>query len=323
MRTPTSWKPVKVPVSKPKPACPLDTIVQDAVNDGLTEQTQKRKAAKWAEWIAFCGDMDINSDNFVSPEPFPSKDQIEAEQNAIAKFMAYLIAYPAIGNKTLTMATVTGKASAVCTAYSLNGVRRPGCTAANPNGQSTWLKRVERGLSTKAAPPLIPRRPITQGELRAMRNVLDLENNALHRVWWAGFLLMYQGVCRASDFLPRRGFDANKNVTRANVRAARVVNEDGSNGPPKLIIVLARHKTDRAGVKGVEKHLVYDASPGALSTAVAIRNMIRMDSNDTADALTPMFRHPVTKQAINVDAIGVAFNNVATTEKLDMARLAP
>lgn len=92
-------------------------------------------------------------------------------------------------------------------------------------------------------------------------------------------LLMFEGVARASDFLPRtaKGFDLKRHVTRTQVKPTCVIRSDGSEGEAKMIVYLNGNKTDQHGWLLEAKHLVWDDTAGAVSAAVAITEMVQGD----------------------------------------------
>ena len=116
------------------------------------------------------------------------------EEKILALYLIYVVYYPRVAGKEQNTA-----AYADCSLSALRD-RVYDQYSRYPGGQPSqcrFLQKVSRGLHKKSPSGKRPARmPILQHHLRAIRSALDLEDNALHRAYWALWLSQWQGVNR-------------------------------------------------------------------------------------------------------------------------------
>ena len=183
--------------------------------------------------------------------------------------------------------------------------RRPG----HPSGDSRFLSLVLRGLR-KASPimPRLPREPILQIHLRAIRPLLDLRTNQLHRVLWAFYLCCWQGVRRCGDLIrPKRNprsvvaWDPSRDTHRGRVKVVPAYASDGSLCGRSVELCLKPTKTDLEGSVRFSVYYPYDPHPGSLSAAVALNEMLKGDMVEGDLHFIPLFRDPTTGTELTYD----------------------
>lgn len=317
--TPQIW--AKETIPRMEAASMLDDTVCRAFENGAATKSERLREKQLKRFEEFAKLRGIDAKVFFnSPEPFPSHAKLTKENEIMAQFMAFLLQYPVIGNKTPVYSTLAAAVMQINVIFQTRNGRRPGRNVTNI--AHPWFQRVQKGFKLLASKSSPGPRPINQAELALMRNVLDLKDNAQHRLWWAAWTTMFQAVCRPADILSD-AFHKKLSISRTDIQAARTLDDQGKPGPPKFVITLAKTKTDQAAIQRQTKSLPWDDDPNSISAAVAIYHMLDKDKSDGADDITPLFCHPGTRLPFRPAQNAMAFADTARKAGLDMTRLSP
>lgn len=113
----------------------------------------------------------------------------------LALFTIYVVFYPRRrGKKTNRASYAEHCVSSVPSHYAAKRGRKPSLDGAG--GNTHLVKMVVRALH-KRSPTRLPRLPILQQHLRAIKTRMELKNSQWNRTLWALWLTQWQGVCVA------------------------------------------------------------------------------------------------------------------------------
>ena len=188
-----------------------------------------------------------------------------------------------------------------------------------PAETSRFLAQTLKSLRKRApSGQRAPREPILPHHLDAVRALLDLAGNPRHRVYWAFILTAWQGVKRCGDLIaPKaitgRPWDPARCLHRGRATMVPARDALGRVVGRSVLIDNIPNKVNPTGEKKDETYLPVDASPGALSAAVAILAMLRADPRPGPEDQIPLFVDPGTGLELTYAAVA-AFLDYWLTE---------
>ena len=178
-----------------------------------------------------------------------------------------------------------------------------------PPDQSPYLCKVLRGLRKRApSGQAAPRPPIMHHHLLAVRGLLNLRNDARHRAFFTVAVTCWQGVKRCGDLLrPKaeapRPWDPSRCLHRGRVSVVAGRDVFGRTRGRTLIIDNKPSKVNPTGEKEDLSYYPVDRSPGALTAAVLIQDMLRLDPRPGPPEQVPLFVDPGTGCEITYRAL--------------------
>lgn len=218
----------------------MEHLKKEIANNPTNMRREERQKAIWNVWSQFCDATGRSADVLYSNNShFSHAEDLETERHIFRDFATWLVLYRQSCCRT-SGAQAKRTVSTLCTIISGRLGRRPGDTVGNESIQDfqIFLRHLEM------AKPVQRRltRPVTAVDLLAIKAIMHLKSNAVHRLLWAVYATMFLGMCRTSDLLgPRRlasSYDAKVHLTRASITPESTTYSDGTNGPPKLILNL-------------------------------------------------------------------------------------
>jgi hypothetical protein len=178
-----------------------------------------------------------------------------------------------------------------------------------PLSQARFLRLTLKGLRKRSPNGFrAPREPILRHHLAAVRDLLDLRGDQRHRVFWAFVLTAWQGVKRCGDLIaPKkvqgRPWDPRFCLHRGRLRVVPAYDASGRAVGRSLIIDNIPNKINPAGERKDESYFPVDHTPGALSAAVAIWDVLRHDPRRGPKSAIPLFVDPDTGLEITYSAV--------------------
>lgn len=190
---------------------PIAELTRLAEIRGSAQGTKLAQRSHWQYWQSFCAEFGIDADRFGDQRP-PSDARLAEEIRILAQFATFVVFRSRVARRlqgrlpwnSVTYATQV--LASIRTAYALRHGRRPGITEGAQD--NSHLVRVLKGLKTLAPLPKARRLPLLHQHLSAIRQVLDLRTNELHRVLWALWLTKWQAVLRSSHLIRHRADSA-------------------------------------------------------------------------------------------------------------------
>ena len=171
----------------------LRLALQGTKDSSLARGTKITQRSQLTYWAEFCRLYSLDKCAFraISQDQVqPSLEQLKNEEETLAAFMAFVIACPRTSNTDNTASCVLQCISAVRSHYGLFHGRKPGLREDNRTGGQ--LRSVIRGFQKTNPSPKQIRLPILQQHRRAIRRVLELQNNGYHKALWALWLTLWQ-----------------------------------------------------------------------------------------------------------------------------------
>ena len=201
----------------------LLSLLQELREEGLQPATMDTYGSALRFWSEFCQLMGIDSVAFgAAPADDASvyRSQLQSEDDAFMIFLIYVVYYPQQANKEINTASYAESClSAVRSHYGRHHQRKPGTDGTS---HSYELKLLVRALHKRSPSRRVPRLPILAYHLRAIRRLLDLKNNARHRVLWALITISWQSVSRFSDLIRGKKVRARDDWNATDMHCGRV-----------------------------------------------------------------------------------------------------
>ena len=273
--------------------------------EGLAPSTLLTYGSALRFWNEFCELVGINTTTFGQPPEDGSdvpRAQVRTEDSAFMLFLVYVVNYPRQAAKVKLAGTpeglntasyAEGLLAAVRSHYGRAYDRRPGTTGGD---RSYQLKLLVKALHKFSPSRRALRLPILAHHLRAIRRLLDLENNPRDRVLWALITASWQSVSRFSDLIRGKKVKSRASWDSTDMHRGRVSGESDEAAPAGYSVRLDMppSKTDQSGEKGFVKFLPVDNDPDSISAGAAIFHMLDRDERSGPDASVPLFRDPTT-----------------------------
>lgn len=182
----------------------MRSIVADALKSSLADSSRVTCDSHLRFWQDFCAIAGLDEETcFAYDDSLVNLEVIKAEADLLCAFMGYIVAFPRRRKQSNSGLYARQVLSTVLSFYEDRIGRKPGCNAAGR--QMHKIRCVAKGLRVLAPASKSSKVPVLQFHLRAIRSQLDLENNLLHRVCWAAWLMQWQGVLRSGDLIRGKG----------------------------------------------------------------------------------------------------------------------
>ena len=276
----------------------LLSLFQELREEGLQPATMETYGSALRFWSEFCQLMGIGSVAFGAAPADDApvyRSQLQSEDDAFMIFLIYVVYYPRQANKDFNTASYAESClSAVRSHYGRHQKRKPGTDGAS---RSYELKLLVRALHKRSPSRRVPRLPILAHHLRTIRRLLDLKNNARHRVLWALITVSWQSVSRFSDLIRGKKVRARDSWNATDMHCGRVEIFKDSTAPAGFMVRLDMppSKNDATGEKGFIKFLPVDFHADAVSGGAALYRMLRDHARRDVDPTSiPLFLDPST-----------------------------
>jgi len=255
---------------------------QALVNAGTSDYSTVMRNSAMRKWNEFCEIFELDPTEF-GKSPHKSHEcsmaLITYEGEVLSQFAAFSF-HSSTRRKSATVRRQTVMRDIACVREYYNEInsRSPGVL---PNGKSPMqLYRALRGIAKLENVPENTSRPIMQQHMRKVKRTLDLENSPYHRVLWAHWLCMWQGMLRSGDLIrsqnpqdPHAPWDPDWDSHRDRIKVEMI--------------------RDNAG-KELGYGIVLSVKQQALSAGAALLHMLRNDDVKGDQRLIPLFRNPGT-----------------------------
>ena len=286
----------------------INDIAKAALSAATANGTKRVAQIHMKWWQRFCRDMGIDIDRFAeAPLEADQARRVTQETDTLALFAVYVVtkggqARTEQGYNSVNYAEQI--ISSIRSYYEAEHGRRPGVDQKGLSGYK--LKRALRGLRRLFPKEAAVKKPLLQYHLRAIREVMDLRGNGLHRALWALWTCQWQGVMRTCDLIKKtadgnKPWDPRRETHRGRVAVDRARDDYGRTIGVRLILTLKPNKTNQSGEEVQTKSFMIDENPGAISAGKALKDMISGDDHRGDPAQTPLFRDPRTGRELTYE----------------------
>jgi hypothetical protein len=270
---------------------------------GRAVRTHARQKSQNASFSEFCSSIDLDPAIFGALEANGGLSE-EEEELALELYATFVVHNPR--RKTATGKNTGRYAQSCVHAVRLMAWQNHRRHVCDPKVKHSSLYQTLKGLR-KLAPlgKRAPRMPITQAALRAILETLDPRSQR-DRVLRAYWLAQFQLVCRGGDLIrgkklpAARSWDPLRETHRGRALFEPAVDETGRVCGVRLSLTLKPSKADPEGLKDIVKTGIIDNTPGALSAAAAIADMLE-HAGEVAGALPEaisLFLDPTTGEEL-------------------------
>ena len=299
---------MRVGVAGVNVAVSIRDMLREAFDAGRTEAKKRATTSHWKYWLSFCEAWGIDPDKFGSVRNASGEAstlELAKELEVLSGFATFVVYFPRSSTgKTNSVDYAESLISTIRTRYALENGRRPGLVH-GPRG-SCFLSRVLRGLRRLAPSIRKPREPVLQQHLRAIKVRLDLCNSQRDRMFWALWLVQWQGVMRSADVIKSkkdsaRPWDPARDTHRGRVGVDIVKDLQDSRNRVRISLAVKPTKTDVGGESGFVKTFILDDDPTSLSAAAAVFEMLKRDPDGDHISKVPLFLDPATRKEVVIE----------------------